>query len=143
MKEKGAVMILVVLLLMIVATGLFASYGRMVISRQKDVLFGTYYERTIASALSCREVAMARLTDNFQYLSSTTTPPEAVNEGITCAYSVIKNPTSPPNSRDFYVDVVAIGASNSKNFLPISVIVKSTLLISFALPKIEKTFIYF
>ncbi|MEI8062170.1 MAG: hypothetical protein WCG97_02625 [bacterium] len=143
MKEKGAVMILIVLILMMVATGLFASHGEGTISRQKDFLFGTYYERAIASALSCREVAMARLSANFQYVSSTTTPPEAVNEGIACSYSVIKNQTSPANSRDFYVDVVAVGNVSSNELLPISLIIKSTLMISFASPKIEKTFIYF
>ena len=62
-------MILVLLGIMLTVTGLIYSCFYLNANEDRDLIFRKYYMRAIASALSCREVAMARLTNNFLYRS--------------------------------------------------------------------------
>ena len=93
--QKGAVLILIVVVLMVTSTLVLYSYSSFLFKSQRDFLFSKYYERAIAAVLSCRETAMARLNFNFLYRI------ENENGNPNCTYSVINNHTS----KDVYVDI--------------------------------------
>lgn len=144
MKNKGAVLVLIVVMFMVMSTFFLYSYQQIVFTGSRDFLFSIYYERAIASALSCREVAMARLTADFQYRTSeidiNISLPQLLNtqNAPKCKFSVSGNGT--------YIDIYATGiidAPHSISKLPITAYIKSTVSISYTNPKIISTSIVF
>ena len=136
-RNKGAVLILIVVVLTITATFILYSYSSFLVTSQKDFLFSKYYERAIASALSCREVATARLNVNFLYRAS-----NAEITNFNCKYSIVTN--SNFMDRDVYIDIFATGTVDvPKIVYPKSILVgiKSTVQISHIGPKITQTII--
>lgn len=134
-NNKGGVLILIVLVLTVTSTFLLYSYSNFLINSQRDFLFSKYYERAALSALSCREVAAARVNVNFQYRILNTEI-----SSFNCKYSIVTNPDF--KSKDIYVDVFATGTVNVPVFIyfkPISISLKSTIRISHIGPTILKT----
>ena len=134
-NNKGAVLILIVVVLTITATFILYSYSSFLVTSQKDFLFSKYYERAAASALSCREDAAARLNINFLYRV-----PNVVLSKFKCEYSIVAN--NEVKDKDIYVNVFATGTVN----VPISIYpkilavsVKSTIKISHLGPTVIKT----
>ena len=136
MKEnRGAVLILIVVVLAVSATFMLYSSSHFLLISQRDFLFSKYYERAVASALSCREAAAARLNVNFQYRAS-----HAEVSQFNCIYSVFTNPDI--KDKDMHVDVFATGTSEVPRFIypkTIFVALKSTITISHLGPAIDKT----
>lgn len=134
-KNKGAVLILIVVVLTISATFILYSYSYYLFSSQRDFLFSRYYERAIASALSCREAAMARLVQDFQYKTD-----ELYLQEFKCKYSVKENQNlTEPN---ISLDIFATGTTDVPKIIflkPITVSVKSTVQIPHIGPQILKT----
>jgi hypothetical protein len=136
-RNKGAVLVLIVVVLTVSATFAMYSYSYLLINSQRDFLFSKYYERAIASALSCREVAMARVNVNFLYRAS-----NAEIANFSCKYSVVTN--NEVKDRDVYIDIFATGTVDvTKIVYPKSILVgiKSTVQISHIGPKITQTII--
>ncbi len=134
-KNRGAVLVLIVVLLTISATFILYGYSYFLFNNQRDFLFSKYYERAVASALSCREVATARLNINFLYRVSNA---ELLN--FNCKYSVVTN--NDVKDKDIYIDVFATGTVDVPISIYPKVIVvslKSTIQISHIGPKIIKT----
>ncbi len=136
MKDnKGAVLILIVVILTVMATLILYSYSYFLFDSERDFLFSKYYERAIASALSCREAAMARLNIDFQYRTN-----NADILDFKCNYSTTNNYDL--KDKDIYVDVFATGTVDVPKFIypkPISIGIKSTVKISHIGPSIIKT----
>ncbi len=128
-------LVLIVVVLTITATFILYSYSSFLFTSQRDFLFAKYYERAVASALSCREVATARLNTNFQYRIS-----NANISRFNCTYSIITNPNF--KDKDIYVDVYATGTANVPRFIypkTITVALKSIIKISHLGPTIIQT----
>lgn len=137
-RNKGAVLILIVVVLTITATFILYSYSSFLVTSQKDFLFSKYYERAVASALSCRETATARLNVNFLYRVS-----NAELSNFNCKYSVVTN--NEVKDRDVYVDIFATSTIDVPVFIypkSISVVLESTIKISHLGPAIIKTILH-
>ncbi len=136
-NNRGAVLVLVIVVLGITATFILYSYSSFLVTSQRDFLFSKYYERAAAAALSCREAAAARLNVNFQYRVSNK---EILN--FPCQYSILSNYDF--KDKDIYVDVFATGTMDVPKFVyphAISVSIKSTIKISHIGLTITKTFL--
>lgn len=134
-KNKGAVLILIIVVLTISATFILYSYSNYLFSRQRDFLFSRYYERAIASALSCREAAMARLVQDFQYRNN-----ELYLQEFKCKYSIKTNQN--PTESNIYLEIFATGTTGVPKvvfFKPVTVSIISTVQISHIGPRIQKT----
>lgn len=133
--NKGSAIILTIIIITVFATYTLYSRSYILINSQRDFLFSKYYERATASALSCREMAVARLSTDFLYRADGVKVPN-----YNCDYSIFTN--SNYRDADIYVDIFAMGTTSVPRFIypkNIMVSIKSTVKISHIAPTIIKT----
>lgn len=132
-RNRGIVLVLIILILSVSFTFILLASFNYLINSQRDFLFSKYYERAIASALSCREVAMARLNLNFLYTAN-----DINISDHNCHYSVIFDHTL----KDVYINIFSTSTIDIPRFIyPKNIIVsiKSTVQISHVGPNVIKT----
>lgn len=134
-NKRGAALILIVVILTVSATLILYSFSSFLFSSQRDFLFSKYYERAIASAISCREEAMAQININFQYRIN-----NSGVSGFNCTYSIKDNYDI--KDKDIYVDIFATGTVDTPRFVyfkPLFISLKSSIKISHIGPTVTKT----
>ena len=155
--------LMLILVLVVMSSLLISRFFNFNYIRQKDRAFSQEYNRAIANALSCREVAMARLTSNYLFRVTDVDIYSEIpylntlnqNQGISdisrikCKFSITSNTAFNDtqnggiiNPRDLYIDIVSTGLISTKLFgknWDLNVTIKSTVLISYTFPIIKKT----